>query len=196
LEKRGVTIVLGEREPITNDGEPFWSPRAAAHADRGRALPCDVLLWCVGHRANGGVVGGGVIAADANLLVKSFANVYTSGDCLQSGEEKTASAADLAAMVAAVNGARALKRGDNPKLLAFPRDACAGAAHVPVVACVNLFKHSGVRQFKSVVICGAVAALTKAVIEAAQLTLARERACVFWLWRLFETLMLAVCRVL
>lgn len=115
--------------------------------------------------------------------------VFAAGDCTDTADEKTAFSADLAAALAAQNITR-MSEGKTD-LLTFPESSTLGP--VPEVADVSLYKFDGVLQVKSLVITGIPAAISKALVEAMQLMLAKEWKVAIYLWGWIEFFMLRAC---
>lgn len=94
------------------------------------------------------------------------------------------------------NGAMQLHHIDRLSLLVFSchdtclscgvQGVCHGRSTVPTIACVSLYKWSGVMQFNGLVLSGFVPALVKALIEYLQLSTASECAIQTGAWDIIE----------
>lgn len=192
LAQRGVTLVYNER--ASRMAPAAGGSKAVVETAGGAVLEADLLYDCTGAPANcqlwrqllgavaahadgsdgappaGGRLNG--IAVTASLQVGGFPCILAAGDAMHSAFEKTALTADASGAMAARNIVRLASCAGGP-LLAFPRDACAGAAAPPAVACISLYNEDGVMQFNSIVQTGAAPRAMKAMVEAWQLALLR-----------------------
>lgn len=189
LEARGCAVLCGERVAAWGGARSGEPGSHTLETEGGRRLACDLAYDCAGARAVAPHGLGGAPADVDPRTLRAAAGpdggvVFACGDCAGTAEEKTALSADLGATLAARNIIRAA-RGE--PLLQFPEDVCAGAAAVPAIACVSLHRWCAVMQFNELVLCGALPALVKWLIEFLNVRAARGSALAEEAWVAIET---------
>jgi NADH dehydrogenase FAD-containing subunit len=198
LRGAGVDVRLGERVTDWGGadrgaawGEPGeWRVRTSS----GGVLCADAVFCCVGGAATAPYLqplqgalsrpGGGANTLPT-LRVRGLRNAYAAGDCAAHGAEATALAADVTAELAAANVLAAIARAPQSAL-----------GLVPAVTAVSLGPRNGVFQLNQLVLAGPFVAVLKWLIERMQMAAARETPLAATLWRLCESLTLAIGRVL
>lgn len=177
LSERGVTILTNERFDSSANSIDVFAGGGEARTDRGRGIPYDLLIWCIGGKPNTGYMkanfssllnDAGRIRVTPELLVPGLQMVFALGDITDLDENKMAwhingqvktAAYNIRSLLTGNGSVRKLRtykpQTGNPKM-AVTLGSRHGVVHLPGVGvvswpafvCMAKSKHMLVPQYR------------------------------------------------